>query len=75
MDHFSYLIDRQHRLLLIGIIVLVMAAASTLSGAAFRPYHGLVYRAEDPKHFWWNVVGWVFFGLFFIALYLLQNAD
>jgi hypothetical protein len=32
MDHSSYLIDRQHRFLLIGIVLLIMTAVFTLSG-------------------------------------------
>lgn len=52
MDHFSYLIDPQHRFLLIGIILLVMTAVFTLSGETLERYHGIVYRTEEPKRFW-----------------------
>ena len=75
MDHFSYLIDRQHRLLLIGIILLIAAAVFALSGEAFtfeRPVH-IVSRGEVPKRFWWSVVRWFLTGLLFVGFYLFQN--
>jgi hypothetical protein len=77
MDRFSYLIDRQHRLLLIGIVLWVAVAAFTLSGETFtfeRPVH-IVSRVEAPKRFWWSVVMWFLTGLFFIGSYLYQNSN
>ena len=77
MDRFSYLIDRQHRLLLIGIVVLVAVAVFSLGGEAFtfeKPVH-IVSRAESPKRFWWSVVAWFLAGLFFIGAYLYQNTN
>ena len=75
MDHFSYLIDRQHRFLLIGIVLLVMTAVFTLSGETLERYHGIVCRAEEPKRFWCDVVMYFIAGLFFIGLYLYQNSN
>jgi len=74
MDHFSYLIDRQHRFLLIGIVFLIMTAVFALSGEAFVRFGGIVQRSEEPKRFWWNVVMCFLSGLFFIGLYLYQNS-
>jgi hypothetical protein len=73
MDHFSYLIDREHRLLLIGIVLLVMPAIFILSGEVFEPRHGIVCRANEPNRFWWNVVLYSLAGLFFIGLYVYQS--
>jgi hypothetical protein len=64
IDHYSYLIDRQHRFLLIGIVLLVMTAVFTLSGETLERYHGIVSRAEEPKRFWWDVVLYFLGGLF-----------
>jgi H+/Cl- antiporter ClcA len=75
IDHYSYLIDRQHTLLFIGIILLVMTAVFTLSGETLERYHGFVSRAEEPKRFWWDVVVYFLGGLFFIGLYLYQNPN
>ncbi len=75
MDHFSYLIDRRHRFLLIGIVLLVATAVFTLSGETLERYHGIVYRSEERKRFWWDVVIYLIGGLFFIGLYLYQNSN
>jgi hypothetical protein len=74
MDHFSYLIDRQHRLLLIGIALLVMTAVFMLSGEALDR-QGIISRAKEPKRFWWDVVIYFAGGIFFIGLYLYQNLN
>jgi hypothetical protein len=75
MDHFSYLIDRQHRFLLVGIVLLIITAVFTLSGETLERYHGIVNRAEEPKRFWWDVLLYFLAGLFFIGLYLYQNSN
>ncbi len=75
MDHFSYLIDQQHRLLLIGIVLLILTPVFVLSGGIFEPRSGIVYRAKEPKRFWWNVFGYFLGGLFFICVYFIQNSD
>ncbi|HUA99525.1 MAG TPA: hypothetical protein VMA34_14435 [Terracidiphilus sp.] len=75
MDHFSYLIDRQHRLLLIGIVLLVVAVVFTLTGESIGRYQGLVNRAENPKRFWWNVALFFLGGIIFIGLYLYHISN
>jgi hypothetical protein len=45
-----------------------------LSWEAFEPRHSIVCRADEPRHFWWNVVLYVLAGLIFVGLYLYQNA-
>jgi hypothetical protein len=75
MDRFSYLIDRQHRFLLIGIVVLVTATMFTLTGQSLEPYGRMVNRAEEPKRFWGNVAMFYLGGIFFIALYFFQNSN
>jgi RsiW-degrading membrane proteinase PrsW (M82 family) len=75
LDHYSYLIDRQHRFLLIGIVLLVMAVVFTLTGESLERYHGIVYRAEEPKRFWWNVAMFFLGGIFFFALYLYNISN
>lgn len=70
MDHYSYLIDSQHRLLLIGIVLLVVAAVFTLTGESFERLGRTASRAEEPKRFRWNVAMFYLGGIFCIALYL-----
>jgi hypothetical protein len=51
MDHYSYLIDHQHRLLLIGIVLLFMAVDFTLTGETLERGYGMVDRAQEPNGF------------------------
>ena len=75
MDRYSYLIDRQHRFLLIGIILLIVAVAFTLTGESLERYGRIVSRAEEPKRFWWNVATFYLGGILFIALYLYDISN
>jgi hypothetical protein len=75
MDHFSYLIDRQHRFLLIGIVVLVMAVVFTLAGETFERGGRVVCRSEEPKRFWWDVATCYLIALLFIGIYLYQISN
>jgi uncharacterized RDD family membrane protein YckC len=70
MDHYSYLIDRQHRFLLVGIILLLVAVVFTLTGETFERDGGIVSRGEEPKRFCWDVAMFYLIGILFIALYL-----
>lgn len=51
MDHYSYLIDQQHRFLLIGIVLLLMAVVFTLTGETVERYHGLCTVPRNPNGF------------------------
>ena len=75
MDHYSYLIDRQHRFLLIGIVLLLIAVVFTLAGESLELYGHMVSRAEEPKRFWWNVAMFYVGGTVFIALYLFNISN
>jgi len=52
-----------------------MVVVFTLSGETLERYHGFVYRSEEPKRFWWDVVLYFLAGLFFIGLYVAQNSN
>ena len=73
MDHFSYLIDSRHRLLLMGIVLLIVSSACVLTGESFERRR-IVYRTEEPKRYWLNVVSFVLLGLFLIGCQLYQNS-
>jgi hypothetical protein len=51
MDRFSFLIGSQHRFLLIGIVILVIAVVFTVTGETVVRFHGMVSRAKEPKRF------------------------
>jgi len=72
-DHDSYLIDRQHRFLLIGIVLFVIAAVFTLTGESLERGGPMVTRADEPKRFWWNVAMFFGGGIFFYCALLVQQ--
>jgi hypothetical protein len=72
MDHYSYLVDRQHRFLLIGVVWLAMAVVFTLAGECWLPYGRRVFRAEEPKQFWLSIAMHYLGAIFFIVVYLFN---
>ncbi len=74
MDHLSNPLDRRLFLLMGGFLV-GAAVACILTGETIEARHGFVYRAEEPKRFWWNVVTYFLLGLFFVGLFLYQNSN
>ena len=74
MDHDSYwrgyLMARDHVSLILGVVLMVMALISTLTGTALVKYRGIVHRAEDPKAFWESIAVDCLLGLIFLGLYL-----
>jgi hypothetical protein len=76
MDHFSYLIDRQHRFLLIGIVFLLLAVVFTLTGESLQGLgFPIVSRVEKPKTFWWAVAMFYLGGIFLIVLYFFNTSN
>jgi hypothetical protein len=75
MDKFSYLIDAQHRDLLVGMILLVLAGMQVLSGEALERFGRTVTRLEDPKRFWLNVVVCVVSGVLAIGWHFYRISN
>lgn len=70
---FFCLFDRQHRFLLIAIVLLGVGVVSTLSDKTIERYHGIVYRTEEPKRFWEDVAFYYLGGFIFLYLFLFSN--
>jgi hypothetical protein len=75
IDHYSYLIDKRHRPLLIGIVLLLLGVAETLTGQSLGGYGRTATRAENPSRFWTNVGICYAGGLFGILVFLYQNSN
>jgi hypothetical protein len=75
LDHYSYLIDRRHRPLLIGIFLLLFALVATLTGQSLERFGKIATRAEDPNRFWWNVAFLYAAGLLGIGIFLYQISN
>jgi hypothetical protein len=53
MDRVSSLFT--DRFFLLGSVLLLVAVIETFTGTAITRGQGLIYRAKDPKTFWWLV--------------------
>lgn len=56
--------------LILGIISFTAAVVWTCTGKAWVRFHGWVYRAQEPKWFWWEVALYYLVGLGFIGYFL-----
>ena len=61
---------RHHMSLILGIVFMVLALISALSGKCLVKYRGIVSCAEDPKMFWQTITLCCLLGLFFLGLYV-----
>jgi hypothetical protein len=75
IDHYSYLIDRRHRPLLIGIFLLLLAVAMMLTGQTWERFGPTVTCWENPNRFWKNVAAFIVGGLISIGFFLYQNSN
>ena len=56
--------------LFLGYIFFSMAVIWTDIGRVWVRFHGWVYRAKEPKWFWWEVATWYLGGIVFIGISL-----
>ncbi len=53
-----------------GMFVLFLAVIYTYTGKAYIRFHGWVYRADEPKRYWLEVVAYYVVGVGLIGLFL-----
>jgi ABC-type spermidine/putrescine transport system permease subunit II len=58
--------------LLIADIFFSLAVVFVCTGKALARFGGVVYRAKEPKQFWWIVAICYFGGIFFIGRFLYR---
>jgi hypothetical protein len=64
------LLKPPYTLLDAGMFVLFLAAIYTYTGKAYIRFHGWVYRADEPKRYWLEVVAYYVVGVGLIGLFL-----
>lgn len=57
--------------LIVGVFLCLVGVASTCTGKTSSRYRW-VYRAKEPKDFWWTVAIYYLAGVFFIGCFLYQ---
>lgn len=57
-------------LLIIGLLAISAAVLFACTGRASTRFHGWIYRAKEPKWFWWNVAMYFLGGVGLIGYFL-----
>jgi hypothetical protein len=60
-------------LLFFGIFIFILAVAGTCTGEAWARFGQVVYRAKNPKQFWWLVAGYYLSSVGLIGYYLWNS--
>jgi hypothetical protein len=64
------LVEPPYIFLIVGGVFLSAAVFWMYTGRAWVRFNGWVYRAKEPKWFWWQVAVCLLFGIGFIARFL-----
>jgi hypothetical protein len=56
--------------LMLGVISISAAVVWTRTGRAWVRFHGWVYRAKEPRWFWWEVALYYLVGVCFVGYFL-----
>jgi len=70
-DSYS-LLSPPYIFLILGVIFIFAAACWMYMGKAWVRFNGWVYRAKEPKWFWWQVVVCFLGGAAFVARFLYE---
>jgi hypothetical protein len=62
----------QNIYLILGMLFIFGALASTYAGKTRSRFSGWVYRAEEPGAFWWTVVIYYVAGVLFVVRFWLN---
>jgi hypothetical protein len=75
---FSWFLRPPYIFLILGVISISAAVVFTFTGKVWVRFNGWVYRAKEPKWFWWEValdylIGFGFVGYFLFKISELSN--
>lgn len=70
MPNWNAPIRSPYLFLILGVISISGAAAFTYMGKVWVRFNGWVYRAKEPKTFWWEVVLDFLIGVVFVGYFL-----
>jgi hypothetical protein len=70
MPDLQSLIKPPYIFLILGVLSISAAAVFTYMGKAWVRFNGWVYRAKEPRWFWYEVALDYLIGIFFIGYFL-----
>lgn len=72
MPDWYSLLRSPYIFLILGSISFVVGVISTCTGISWARYGRVVYRAQEPKEFWWDVAICYLGGVWFIGCFLYK---
>jgi hypothetical protein len=72
MANWNMPISSRHYYLAVGLILILVAVVSTLTGKTYARYVGWASRVKEPTDFWWGVAIYFVGGLCFIGYFLYK---
>jgi len=75
MHDFNALLRPPFIFLILGIISISAAVTFTRMGKVWVRFNGWVYRAEEPRVFWGEVIVYYLGGVFFVGYFLYKFTD
>jgi len=78
MSDLHSLLRPPYIFLILGVVSLSVGVVSTYTGETWARFGRVIYRAKEPKEFWWDVamcylIGVCFIGYSLYKLYELSN--
>jgi hypothetical protein len=73
MSDLFWFLRPPYSLLTFGVFLLILAVVYTYAGKVFAPFHGWIYRADEPKRYWLEVAIYYLGGVCMIALSLYRS--
>lgn len=70
MPSLGLLLRPPYIFLILGLASFSAGLVWTFTGKAWVRFHGWVYRAKEPKSFWWQVVIYYLVAAFFVGFFL-----
>lgn len=67
-----WFIQRPYIIFTFGAALLFAGLVWTYTGKVLDRFHGWVYRADDPKRFWWQVAMYYLGGVGMILFFLYK---
>jgi hypothetical protein len=75
MSDLGFLLTPPYVFLILGLGCLSAAVAFTCTGRVWVRLNGWIYRAKEPRWFWWEVAIYYVGGLSFVGYFLFKLSE
>jgi hypothetical protein len=72
MPNLASVLRTPYDFLILGIASISAAVVFTFTGKAWVRFNGWVYRAKEPRWFWWEVALYYLAGVWFVGYFFYR---